>query len=334
MKRIFFLFNLAVLLIFCISVPNLKAENVKLAQTGFQFLSITSDARAAAMAGAMTSAEMRSSSLFFNPACMANMTPFVDISISHNKWIADITHNTFSLALNPQAGRYGVLGVSIQSTDYGTVLGTRVDMNAQKGFVDTGELSPSAFAFGVGYAKALSDRFSVGAQVKWVKQDLEDSVIPVTDSTTTTKSYELSPFAFDFGTLFKTGFKSLAFGMSIRNFSKEISFEQEGFQLPLVYTMGVSMDLMDFFEMTGSDQSLYLTIDATHYRSHPEQILVGLDYKIMNLLSLRGGLATNNDEDNFTFGFGVSQFGLMVDYAYTPFGVFDQVQRVTARFSL
>ena len=185
-----------------------------------------------------------------------------------------------------------------------------------------------------GYAKALSDRFSVGAQVKWVKQDLEDSVIPVTDSTTTTKSYELSPFAFDFGTLFKTGFKSLAFGMSIRNFSKEISFEQEGFQLPLVYTMGVSMDLMDFFEMTGSDQSLYLTIDATHYRSHPEQILVGLDYKIMNLLSLRGGLATNNDEDNFTFGFGVSQFGLMVDYAYTPFGVFDQVQRVTARFSL
>jgi hypothetical protein len=334
MKRIFFLIHLAALFTFFISVPNSTAQNTKLAQTGFQFLSITSDARAASMAGAMTSSEMRSSSLFFNPACMANMTPFVDISVSHNKWIADITHNTFSVALNPKAGRYGVVGVSIQSTDYGTVLGTQVAMNEQKGYIETGELSPSAFATGVGYAKALSDRFSVGAQVKWVKQDLDNSVIPVTDSTTTTKSYELSPFAFDFGTLFKTGFKSLAFGMSIRNFSKEITFEQEGFQLPLVFTMGISMNLLDFFDMAGSDQSLYVTIDATHYRSHPEQILVGLDYKIMSLLSLRGGLATNNDEDNFTFGFGVSQFGLAVDYAYTPFGVFDQVQRVTARFSL
>ena len=43
------------------------AENKKLAQTGFQFLSVVSDARASAMAEAMTSLETGSSALFFNP---------------------------------------------------------------------------------------------------------------------------------------------------------------------------------------------------------------------------------------------------------------------------
>ncbi len=333
MKKIFFLFSIALLIICCLSTLNLQAQNKKIAQTGFQFLSVTSDARAAAIAGAVTSTENRSSSLFFNPAGMANMSQFIDVSISLNKWIADINHSTYSLALNPSSGRYGVLGVSFQSIDYGNVLGTRIEVNDPKGYVDTGTLSPSAFAVGVGYAKALTDRFSVGGQIKWVKQDLEASLIPTSDTTTTSKNYELSPVAFDFGTLFKTGFKSLAFGMSVRNFSKEIKYEQEGFQLPLVFTMGVSMNLMDFFEQKSLDQSLWLTIDATHYRSHPEQLLIGFDYMVMNLLSLRTGFAANNDEDGATFGIGISQFGLMLDYAYTPFGVFDQVQRITARFS-
>lgn len=332
MKKTLFLLGI-VLLITCLLTLSLQAKNKKIAQTGFQFLSVTSDARAAAIAGAVTSTEIRSSSLFFNPAGMANMSQFIDLSISLNQWIADINHNTYSLALSPNFGRYGVFGLSFQSIDYGDVLGTQVDVTDPKGYIDTEKLSPSAFAVGFGYAKSLTDRFSIGGQVKWVRQDLEQSMIPTSDTTTTTKSYKLSPVAFDFGTLFKTGFKSLAFGMSIRNFSKEIKYEQEGFQLPLVFTIGVSMNLMDFFEQKSYDQSLWLTIDATHDRSHPEQLLVGLDYTVMNLLSLRTGFAANNDEDGVTFGIGISQFGIMLDYAYTPFGVFDQVQRVTARFS-
>ncbi|HDQ44820.1 MAG TPA: DUF3308 domain-containing protein, partial [bacterium] len=43
-------------------------KNQKLAQTGFQFLSVVSDARGSAMAEALTSLETGSSALFFNPA--------------------------------------------------------------------------------------------------------------------------------------------------------------------------------------------------------------------------------------------------------------------------
>ena len=58
----------------------------------------------------------------------------------------------------------------------------------------------------------------------------------------------------------------------------------------------------------------------------------------MKMLSLRCGYVTSNDEDGISFGTGIctgiSNYRLRLDYAYTPFGVFDNVQRMTARFSL
>ena len=290
------------------------------------------------MAGAVTTLPMGSSALFFNPAVMTEMEGFLDMTASQNQWIADIKHNAFSVAIKPGTGNWGVFGVSVQTVDYGEVLGTIVDGSSSEGYQDIGSIEPTALGIGLGYAKALSDRFSIGGQVRWVKQDLGESVIPVsiTESDTTTEKVlnELSPLAFDFGTLFKTGIKSLAFGMSVRNFSKEIKYADEGFQLPLVFTMGISMDMMDLFEIGGPEQSLYLSVDATHDRSHAEQLIVGLDYTLMKFLSLRGGYVSSNDEDGLNFGFGVSHFGLTIDYAYTPFGVFDKVQRMTVRFAM
>ena len=77
----------------------LSQDNKKLAQTGFQFLSVTSDARAAGMGNAVTATGLGSSSLFFNPAGLALMNSKMDLSFSTNSWIADISHNSFSFGL-------------------------------------------------------------------------------------------------------------------------------------------------------------------------------------------------------------------------------------------
>lgn len=333
-----------------------NAQDQKLAQTSFKFLSVVSDARAAAMANAMTSLQIGSSALFFNPAGMSEMDHFIDITASNNQWIADIKHYTFSMAVNPAGGNYGVLGFSLQYVDYGNFIGTRVssDPNNPKGYDDVGLFKLYALAAGVGYAKSISDQFSVGGQIRWAKQDLGQSVIPnqfqqvpiyapsdtarttilgYTDSATTATN-KLTPLVFDFGTQFKTGFKSLTFGMSVRNFSKEIQYVYEQFQLPLVFTLGISMNLMDLIGEVPLNQSLYMCIDASHYRDHPEQLKIGLEYKVMNLLAIRGGYITNSDESNgLSFGVGVTQFGFAFDYSYTPFGIFNNIQRMTARFS-
>jgi hypothetical protein len=163
---------------------------------------------------------------------------------------------------------------------------------------------------------------------------LDSTGAAVPDTSEKTLSTDLTPLAFDFGTQFKTGFKSLVFGMSVRNFSKEIKYVEEGFQLPLVFNLGISMNVLDFLEESPQNQSLYVSIDAGHYRSHPEQVKVGLDYRLLEVLSLRGGYVSNNDESGFSYGIGISYFGLTFDYSYTPFGIFDNVQRMTARFTL
>jgi len=346
MENKFKITTIGFLLGYLLSINIFPQENQKLGQTGFQFLSVISDARGAAMAEAMTSLQVGSSALFFNPSGMSELKSFFDVTASTNKWIADIRHTTFSAAIKPADGDYGIFGLSAQIVDYGEFYGTVVNLASPQGYDDIGIFKLTSFAIGVGYAKQVSDRFSIGGQVKWVRQDLGESDIPANirvDSTsatqdriadTITTSNKISPFVFDFGTQFKTGIKSLVFGMSIRNFSKEVQIAEEGFQAPLVFTLGVSMDVMDLVGDLPFDQSLYVSVDASHYRDHPEQIKVGLDYRIMNMISIRGGYSSNNDENDFTFGLGFSQYGFTLDYAYTPFGVFNNVQRFTARFAL
>lgn len=337
MKRILKISLISLLVGLFVSQSLLAQDNQKLAQSGFQFLSVVSDARASAMAEAMTSLQVGSSALFFNPAGMSDMKNYVEISASVNKWIADINHYTIAAAISPFNGDYGVIGFSIQSVNYGEFFGTRVNPVSDLGYDDTGIFELSAMAAGIGYAKQISDKFSIGGQVRYIQQDLGESVIPVitdVDTTSISANNELNPLVFDFGTQFRTGIKSIVFGMSVRNFSKEVKYVEEGFQAPLVFTLGISMNLLDLVGELPFDQSLYMSIDASHHRDYPEQIKIGLDYRVLDILSLRGGYASGNEESGLSFGLGVSKFGFAFDYSYTPFGVFDKVQRMTVRFSL
>ena len=304
----------------------------KLAQTGFQFLSVATDARAGAMGDAMTSLELGVASLYFNPAGMAWTPHRIELLANQNRWIADINYNSYALSFSPMGGRYGVFGMTFVSVDYGEVEGTMVWWNEQ-GYIDTEIMNPTAFSAGIGYAKFLTNKFSVGGQIKYAGQQLGKSMTIYGDDSLIVKKNLAFATALDFGTLYRTGFKSLVFGMSVRNFSNEIKFEKEAFQLPLTFRLGLSMDLMDFLpEVSG--QSLLLSIDASHPRSYPEQLMVGLQYGWQETLYLRLGYEGNHDENDISFGFGLSRFGLSFDYAYTPYGVFDNVQRMTLRFAL
>ena len=317
------------------------AADKKLAQTGLQFLSVATEARAAAMGEAFTTIEGSSMSLFYNPANLSLMNSFMDLSINQNKWIADMTHYSASLAINPWFGKYGTFGFSILSVDYGEFLGTMVDPTAEKGFIDTGTFGPSAFAFGFGYSKALTDRFAVGGHIRYVSQKLGSSTVPVGETEegiTKDVQNDLSVFSFDFGTVYRTGFESLVFGMTVRNFSQEVKFESEGFQLPLTFKMGVSMNIFDLFMEKDTPHSLLVSIDAIHPRDYSEQLNFGAEYTMMNLFALRLGYMYNRDEMDLTAGFGVqAKLGdrmVALDYAYTPYGVFNDVQRLSFRLSL
>jgi hypothetical protein len=314
-------------------------QQVKLAQTGFNFLNVSSDAEAGAIGDAVNSLSGYSGALAHNPATMAEMPGLLNATFSINNWIADIKYTSFSAIVSPMSGDYGVIGVSLQSVNYGDVQGTMV-WNNDKGYIDTEVMDPSALAVGIGYAKAISDHFGVGAQVRFAYQSLGSSVVPGGNAYVT-KQNVASAVTYDFGTVFKTGIKSLAFGMSIRNFSQDVKYEDESFQLPLLFTFGVSANLFDFFEHHGLEQSFLLSCDVAHPTSHPEQLKIGAEYEFMKVIALRGGYITGDSEDGITYGLGISSAGLglastnfRIDYSYTPFGVFNHVQRFTVSFSM
>jgi hypothetical protein len=318
----------------------------KLAQTGFEFLSVGTDARATGMGEAFTTVEGSSAALLYNPAGLAGITTFTDLSMNRLNWIADIKYLSGTIAFAPSDGKYGVVGVSVMGIDYGQFNFTRVAANEQ-GYVDiTGWPKPSAFVFGVGYGKALSNQFSVGGQVKYASQSLGKSFVPVYTTSTTAagqtkvdtavveRDYTLGTIAFDFGTIYKTGLKSLAFGVAINNFSREIKYERESFQLPLSFKIGISMNVMDFVPNLSEDHSFFVSIDANHPRSYAEYLNIGGEYVFAKTIALRVGYVTHHTDYGLTAGFGVRKFGLAIDYSYMPHKVFNDIQRFSVKFAL
>ena len=54
------------------------------------------------------------------------------------------------------------------------------------------------------------------------------------------------------------------------------------------------MNVMDLVQNLPFDQSLLVTLDASHYVDHPEQLKIGLEYTVLNMISLRGGFASHS----------------------------------------
>ncbi len=308
---------------------NLLFAQDKLAQTGFQFLSVSQSARATALGGAYTTIDGSPNVLFYNPAGIARMDANFGVAVNYFNWIADIKHVSAAVTYSPSNGQYGTFGFSVQSVDYGKLEGTMVWQNAQ-GFIETGDFYPRAFAVGISYARALTNKFIVGGQIKLVGQELGSSALP----SGVTKKNVANAVAADFGTIYNTGFKSLKFGMSVRNFSQEIKYEEESFQLPLTFQIGISMDMMDFFMPETELHKLIVSIDAAHPRAFREYINFGTEYWFMNSFALRAGYITGHHEYNYSLGVGLKQFGFNINYAFQPFGVFGAINQFSIEFKL
>ncbi len=354
MKRCFYSYSvaIAVTLLFTTAAiaqevvgPDTEVETEKRGQTGMKFLTMSVDARATAIGGAVTAErEGSSTSLFYNPASMAGMPGSFSASFGDLQFITDIHYLSASAAYRPPGGNFGVFGVSVASVDYGEFIGT-IRANNEVGFVETGAYSPTALSVGVGYARSFTDRFAAGAQFKYAYQNIGDDFVTEQDfgeqtggsfnpgAVEATDSYSKGTIAVDFGVVYHTGFRSLLIAMSARNFAGEQIYERERFELPLTFQLGASMNLLDLTAMNPDMHSLTLHVDAQRPRDFEEHVKFGVEYTFMNIVSLRGGFEqTVSEEEGVSLGAGLhhefSGFRVGADYAYTDWGLFGDVQRI------
>ncbi len=301
MRKLSFTIALIILIFNFIIMSVFAQENQKLAQTGMKFLSVSLDPRASGMGDATTAVFTKSSAMLYNPAMMAELEGYSDFSFGTTRWIADIDYIYGTAAFNLFDGEYGVFGLSLVAVNYGEFIGTVVAPNGD-GFLEVGTFKPTSFAFGIGYANQIEEN-------------------------------KVEALAFDFGILYHTGFKSLDFGMSVRNFATEIKYKDEAFQLPLLFKIGVSINAFDFIDVDKKMHSMLVAVDASHPRDYPEQVSFGAEYLFMETFAIRGGYTFPTDEQEFSLGVGfkqsISDIKFAIDYSYTPFGIFDNVHRIS-----
>jgi hypothetical protein len=320
-----------VLLILAAALPLQATGLKKIAQTGMKWTSIPMGARSAAMGTAFTALADDAGSVFSNPAGIA-YSEKGHFFLNQTQWIADISLNSGALSYN--VPNWGTFGASFTSVDWGTLNGTRRSNNEQ-GFEQTGTFSPTDFAVGLSYGRQLSNQFAVGGHVKYMYEEL-GSTVEGSFEKPQDYSAKMDLIAFDFGTLYSTGFKSLKIGMVLQNFSEEAKYRAEQFPLPLTFKFGLAMNVLDFWLQEGSEHRLNVAVDAVHPRDYSERLHFGMEYGFKNMVFLRGGYKTNYDEESVSFGggflYGFSGLQLGIDYAYLHFENFDAVQMFSFDF--
>ena len=214
----------------------------KTGQSSFNFLQIPVSSKASAMGNASTALSQGVESIFSNPAGLTEMSTDFEFFVSSTQWIADIKYLAGAAAWN--AGNYGTIGFSFVVVDYGTIRGAALVPSADAGsnplgYTPTGNIqNVGAYSFGLTYVKAVSTKFAIGGTVKYVGQQLGQSYDGTSDN-------NASKLAFDMGVKYFPGIESLRLGMSIRNFSTPVRYHSFESPLPLAFSVGLGMNIMD-----------------------------------------------------------------------------------------
>jgi hypothetical protein len=177
-------------------------------------------------------------------------------------------------------------------------------------FFDAGDAS-----FGLTYSRSLTDKFSAGVAGNFIHSGLDD----ISDNV----------MAFDFGTLYDTGYRSLRIGMSIQNIGGELTYidTKRSAKVPTVFRVGASMNLLD----TGKN-SFLLAGDFSHPPDNNERLNVGGEYSFKDFFFARAGYNIGYDTEKLAAGIGVKfpsslSTETRFDYSYVDMSLLGAVHR-------
>ncbi len=309
----------------------LIAQNPNLGTSGAQFLKIPISARAAGMGGAYVGICHDATSVFWNPAGIAQAKTH-SAHFSHTRWFDTFNVNAASYIYN--AGAFGAFAASMVSLGMAEMeVTTEFAPNGNGRFFDAMDL-----ALGLTYARNLTDRFRVGLTARYIQQRIWNETA--------------TGISFDVGTQYQLDFKHLTLAMSMTNFGPDMKFdgpdlkvtyddhpnfpnrlvptrlETETYPLPLNFEFGIAMDIF-----TTQFARAVVAIDAVHPNDNRERIHFGTEVSFYDRLFFRGGYKLNHDDEQYNLGCGITAFvsGILlgVDYAYSVYDILSDVHRVS-----
>lgn len=328
MKKLLNILGIMVILSFAVC-NTFAADNIegtsgsdfeKVGAAGAQFLKIGAGARANGMAGTAVSNVNDLSSIYWNPAGLAQVKG-IAANFSYTQWFAGFDHNFAALAI--PLGDQFTIGAHLTSFSSGRIEIT--DLNYPEG---TGTYySVNDIDLGVSLAGYLTEQFSFGVTAKYVHNGFA--------------ALGSNGVAFDIGTMYETGIYGIKLGFAVENLGTEMKYTGQdlrttsklvqelnmssndvelltsSYSMPLIFRAGVSSEVYNH-----GDNKLLCALDFNSFSDVPEQFSLGAEYTWSDLLSLRAGYRFGQDQFGFAGGAGIKYLlgnvKASLDYSISP----------------
>lgn len=306
----------------------------KVGTTAANFLTIPVGPKASGMGGAYVAVANDVTALYWNPGSISRL-PRSEFGVAHSEWLVGTKYNWIGLAFNLDENN--AVGVSINQLDYGEEeITTPTQPNG------TGEnWKANDMSFAVTYSRNLTDRFSIGGSIKYIRQQIWNE--------------SASAFALDIGLLFHTQLEGLRIGMNISNFGTEMKLDGKDllqpvdidpantgnndkitatlntdyWTLPLTFTVGLGYDIIK-----DGTWGVMVAGDAVYPNNQTSFINLGGEFSWNDMVFVRAGynsLFKVDAEEGLSAGVGVKYdfgpFYTKADYSYSEFGIFDSISR-------
>lgn len=283
-----------------------------------QFLKIGVGGRASALGDAFVAIANDVSALYWNPAGLSQFSEN-QVMFSHNEWLIDINHDFIGAVYHLDSDNSVGIGLTSLSMD-------KMKVTTEFAPFGTGEyFSFSDVAIALTYARKMTEQFSIGGTVRYIEETLD--------------KLKMRGLLIDLGTFYWTGLGSTRFAVTVSNFGNDMAPDGEvlligqrsksnwqSFSPPTMFRIGFALDPYE-----DEINKVTTSIQLNHPNDNSENFVIGAEYAYDNLFFLRGGYKFNVDEQNFSFGSGVSLplsiAVVTVDYAFSNFTKLGSVHR-------
>ena len=295
--------------------------------SGFQFLKIPVDARAASMGHTVVATANDASSLFWNPA-LAAQTSGLQLGFNHTEYFADVRLE-YVAAVYPLSFGGITLGGSVQTLNSG-------EMNVTTEFqpFGTGEtFQLKDLSAALTFSQRLTDLFSYGLTAKYV----QESAAGISTETV----------VMDLGIFYRIGGTGAQMGVSIRNFGLDataageiertvvgdqprvVETDFESITPPTTFLLGVAYEV---FQGRPSS-NLVVSAQLSNPNDNVESWNLGIEYTWNGTLILRSGYRFGIEEYTIpSLGVGLRIPGLgpdiRFDYGFSNLERLGAVHRV------
>jgi outer membrane protein OmpA-like peptidoglycan-associated protein len=269
-----------------------------------EWLNINPSPRASGMGTSFYGISRGAYSALFNPAAPA----FIDdreIRASHNILLSGTMLDSISY-LEPESGA-GSASFSVHYFGTGSMQKIRSGGPEDK-------FTNYDISINLGYSHPVTKKLAVGVNIKGIQSKLDD--------------FTSQGVGADLG-LFGKFLKNSSCGISVNNFSAPMTYRSTGEYLPFNISLGLSRAVF----LQSEQVELTFALGAKYLDYEDWDIGFGMEHTAFGQFSIRAGYRYNTLDRNlsfpanFTAGAGINAKGILIDYAWVPYGEMGSTHR-------